>query len=131
MTTWTINLPWAAGLPLTANQARSKTHYHKQNNLKAGVHLQMRSLIRAAGVPPMTGRVTLLLTWQLPDRRRRDFDCTSWLLKALADALVHHGVLVDDSWPHVSEGTMRVLPPVKGQPGWMTLQVTETEEVAA
>ena len=131
MTSWTITLPWADRLPITANEARSKVHFRTQHSTKVLVHEAMGWLIRDAGIPPMTARVSLLLTWQMPDRRRRDFDSPSWLLKALADALVVHGVLTDDSWPYVGEGTMRVLPPVRGQAGFMTLEIVEAGEVAA
>lgn len=131
MTSWTITLPWADRLPITANEARSKVHFRTQHTAKKGVHKAMLPLIRDAHIPPIPGRVSLLLTWRMPDRRRRDFDACSWLLKALADALVEHKVIEDDSWPFVGEGTMRVLPPVKGEPGWMTLQITEVGEVAA
>ena len=43
---------------------------------------------------PMRGEVAVLLVLHPPDRRRRDLDNT---LKAVLDALVHAGVLQDDS----------------------------------
>ena len=43
---------------------------------------------------PMQGEVAVLLVLHPPDRRRRDLDN---LLKAVLDALVHAGVLQDDS----------------------------------
>jgi len=43
---------------------------------------------------PMRGEVAVLLVLHPPDRRRRDLDN---LLKAVLDALVHAGVLQDDS----------------------------------
>lgn len=132
MTTFTLPLPYGRRLPLSANQARSTTHFRTQHKVKLGVHADIATIAAAHKVPALAG-ADLLLTWQLPNRVRRDADSLSWLLKACADALVVAGVLPDDNWRHVQDMTMRVLPPVKDMEGEMTLTITErdvTEDVA-
>ena len=124
MTTYTLSLPYGQRLPLTSNQARSGTHYYTQNSLKRGVHEDVAVLVAAHRVPPLPG-ADLDLTWQLPNRVRRDVDGMGWLLKACSDALVRAGVLPDDDWRYVRCTTMRVIPPVRGEAGAMTLTITE------
>lgn len=58
-------------------------------------HKEAWAILKAAWRrKPMRGEVAVLLVLHPPDRRRRDLDN---LLKAVLDALVHAGVLQDDS----------------------------------
>lgn len=58
-------------------------------------HQEAWAILRAAWRgKPMRGEVAVLLVLHPPDRRRRDLDN---ILKAVLDALVHAGVLQDDS----------------------------------
>lgn len=58
-------------------------------------HKEAWATLRAAWRgKPMRGEVAVLVVLHPPDRRRRDLDN---ILKAVLDALVHAGVLQDDS----------------------------------
>jgi hypothetical protein len=125
VTTYTLPLPYGQRLPLTANKARSGTHHHVQNALKRGVHADVAALVAAHRVPPLPG-ADLTLTWQLPNRVRRDCTGMSWLMKAIEDGLVLAGTIPGDDWRYVRTTTMRVLPPT-GEAGVMTLTITEAD----
>jgi len=55
---------------------------------------RVATILRAAGVRPMTGRLAVAIEAFPPDHRRRDLDN---LLKALGDSLQHGGAFPDDS----------------------------------
>jgi hypothetical protein len=124
VTTYELPLPYGQRLPLTANKARSGTHHHVQNALKRGVHADVAALVAAHRVPPLPG-ADLTLTWQLPNRVRRDCTGMSWLMKAIEDGLVLAGTIPGDDWRYVRTTTMRVIPPMRGEAGVMTLTITE------
>ena len=52
------------------------------------------TILRAAGVQPMTGRLAVAIEAFPPDQRHRDLDN---LLKAIGDSLQHGGAFPDDS----------------------------------
>ena len=83
-------LPW----PPSVNHywaARGNTRYLSPR--ARAWHREAWALLRAQGVR-FGGEVAVYLMVYPPDRRRRDIDN---ILKAVLDALVHAGVLQDDS----------------------------------
>jgi crossover junction endodeoxyribonuclease RusA len=72
------------------------------------------------GVPsPMKGEVALVVDLEPPDARKRDID--NHCGKALFDALVHSGIIVDDS--QIKKLTAEMHP--KNPPGRVVVQVFE------
>ena len=55
---------------------------------------EVQAIVERRGMNPMQGRLTVHITANPPDRRRRDLDN---LLKATLDGLAHAGVFEDDS----------------------------------
>ena len=56
--------------------------------------VEVQAIVERRGMNPMQGRLTVYITANPPDRRRRDLDN---LLKATLDSIVHGGVIQDDS----------------------------------
>ncbi len=86
---------WAGVLPWTP----SMNHYWRHDNgchhiSKAGLDYRAEVVRIVRGATPIKGRAALLVFAFPPDNRRRDLDN---LLKGLQDALVHGGLLADDS----------------------------------
>lgn len=86
---------WSGVLPWTP----SMNHYWRHNNgchhiSKAGLDYRSEVVRIIQGATPIKGRAALLVFAFPPDNRRRDLDN---LLKGLQDALVHGGLLADDS----------------------------------
>jgi hypothetical protein len=118
---YSLVLPYVRPL-ISANEARSRTHWRTQNATKAQVHADVLVLVRAGKVPPLAkGR--LLLSWTPPDRRIHDADGLSWLLKACADGLVAAGVFPDDNSRVIDRMSMEITPPEK--PGRMVLHIED------
>lgn len=72
--------------------------------------------------PAPAGKVDVMLTWWVTDRRRRDPDGLYPALKACLDALVARGVLVDDDYTHVDIAATRIRRVELG-PARMTLDI--------
>lgn len=100
---YTITLPIPRPL-LTTNESRSR-HWRVSYRAKAETEMLVRSALRAANVPPQTQPVEVVVTWFAPDRRRRDSDAMDFTKKAVLDAMVKAGVLVDDDLTHVPRTT--------------------------
>lgn len=56
------------------------------------------------------GRQTITVTHERADQRRADPDNVSSIAKPVIDGLVDGGLLADDSWKHVAEVRLRVVP---------------------
>lgn len=121
--TVTIPLNWTKP-PLTGND-RGHTKYQPFARVKG----EARIAIRAAKVIPVAGAV-VSLHWLIPDRKRRDPDNLGATLKAALDALVHEGVLPDDSWLHVRRTACEIHPPT-GEPARMWLELDAITEAGA
>ena len=66
------------------------------------VHTLVRLRAAMVALRPMRGLVTLWVTWVVPDHRRRGADNHSTgVLKAVVDALVRGGYLLDDDTDHL------------------------------
>ena len=122
-----IALPWPTA-PITQNQLR-RMHPLREAALKKAALAEARWAIRAAK-PAMLIYADVVLHWRMPDRRRRDGDGAAPTLKVALDALVHEGVLPEDSWVCVRHSGVTTHPPVKGMPGGMWLELNEVEENA-
>jgi len=114
-------VPWPQ--PLTQNQVR-RLHHYTEAATKKRMHLQARAAYRAARLTPVTEPVHVTLTFQPADRRRRDTDGLAPTLKVALDALVTEQVLADDNYTHVPAVTLRITPPIPGEPAacWVTIQ---------
>jgi Holliday junction resolvase RusA-like endonuclease len=71
-----------------------RLHRMQQAKLTAMVRAAARD--RFATFPPV-GRVEVLMTWTVKDRRRRDAENPVATLKALCDGLVDAGIVPDDT----------------------------------
>lgn len=113
-----VSLPWDKP-PLTLN---ARQHHHVKAKATAAALLQARAAVRAARIPPMVG-ANITLHYVPPDRRRRDADNMSPVLKVCQDALVLEGVLRDDSWVCVPHSGQTIHPPNTAGPSmWLTLE---------
>jgi crossover junction endodeoxyribonuclease RusA len=120
-----IALPWTTA-PLTQNQLR-RMHPLREAAFKRTMLAEVRWTIRAAKPEPLI-YADVTLHWRMPDRRRRDGDGAAPTLKICLDALVHEGVLPEDSWVHVRHSGVTTHPPIKGMPGGMWLEVRPVKE---
>ena len=120
-----ISLPWTSP-PLTANEQR-RMHPLKEAGVKRAMLTDARWAIRAARITPIA-YADVTLHWRMPDRRRRDGDGAAPTLKVVLDALVHEGVLYDDSWICVRHSGVTTHHPEPGMPGGMWVAVEEVTE---
>jgi hypothetical protein len=118
----TFALPWATP-PLTANQVR-RLHPMREAALRRDALNEARWAIRAARLAPRVV-AEVVLHWRMPDNRRRDGDGAGPTLKVVLDALVHEGVLPDDSWAHVRHSGVTVWPPQPKMPGSLWVEIRE------
>jgi Holliday junction resolvase RusA-like endonuclease len=88
-------------IELTLPYPPSVNHYYRHVGFRTLISRQGRayrtavcSVLRRAGIRPLSGPVELKLELYPPDRRRRDLDN---VLKGLLDALQHGGLYHDDS----------------------------------
>ena len=109
--TMTLSLPY---LPSSANRDMY-AHWSRRRRAKQRLQRDLEALLMAAGVPRGVERVDASAVLVVPDRRRRDGDNYRWpLSKALGDALVAGGWLVDDTPEHFAFGEL-VFEPMPGQ----------------
>lgn len=115
-----IQLPWTRPL-LTANQ---RLHWREKAERTRTIRIAVRLLAKNALLPKALPWCAVELHYRQPDRRKRDDDNLSPLLKVCCDALVDYGLVKDDT-PAFMAKTMPVLhPAVKGQPAEMWLRVS-------
>jgi len=88
---FTFNLPYPPSINHYFRVFRGRTVISAKG--RAFRH-RVCSILAAAGVRPMAGRLCVSVDIYPPDRRRRDVDNT---LKALLDALEHGGAYVNDA----------------------------------
>jgi len=122
----TIALPWTKP-PITQNQLR-RLHYREEAKRKAAALAEARTVIAAKHLPLMGGAI-VILHWRMANRRRQDGDGAAPTLKVCLDALVHEGVLHDDSWIEVPHSGVTCHAPILGKPGamWLTLSDPDAE----
>ena len=114
-----IPLPWTT-VPLSSNRVRGNP-YAQAAKVKAALE-EARGAVRDANIPLHdTAHVTL--HYRPKDRRRRDADGLFPVLKVVQDALVHEGVLGDDSWAHVPRAACHIHPPTdEGAAMWLEIE---------
>lgn len=114
---YTLVFPYSRP-PLAANQ-------RYQWYVRARLTKQVRgdALDRAEHIPHL-GKCSVLLTWHVTDRRRRDVDNIVPTLKAMCDGLVDAGVVEDDT-PEFMQKLMPAIEliPKEFGPAYMTLRV--------
>ncbi len=94
---FTITLP--PGLPVLSLNDRK--HWARRNEAAQQLKLAAWASARSAKAPALQ-RAEVTVTYQPPDRRRRDPDNLAPTGKALIDGLVLAGVLPDDCSAHVT-----------------------------
>lgn len=89
------------------------------------VHLAVRVALLLDPVQPIRGPVRIVATYAVPDRRRRDLDNFSAVLKPVLDALVRANVIEEDNVRIVQSLDVRIV----HQPGTrcLTLEITPGE----
>lgn len=116
-----IGLP--AGLPLLSLNGR--LHWAARNRIVQQLKSAAFVMARAAKAPPLQ-RAEVTVTYEPPDRRRRDPDNLAPTGKAAIDGLVLAGVLPDDSAAHVAGVRYQIGPPHPR--GRVIIRVLEIQE---
>jgi crossover junction endodeoxyribonuclease RusA len=105
-TNYVLDIPCQKPL-MTANEQR-RAKWPQVRMAKSRTASDVAWVARAAKVPPLAGPVRVTVTWWAPNARRRDPDSLGPFTKAALDALVHVGVLVDDSSKFVQSVTQQI-----------------------
>jgi len=97
-----ISLPY---LPPREFSPNSRVHWRVRHKVGLRVQDDVMALVREQGwdQPPLE-KSTISITWIFPDNRRRDIDNLLASTKPILDALTKDksGVIVDDSWQHIT-----------------------------
>lgn len=116
---WGIELPDS---PMISPNSRA--HWSKRAECAQVWRTAARLLAKQAQIPTLE-RVAVALDHWPKDRRRRDPDRNSLVLKWCLDGIVDAGVIADDDSSHVAEVALRVHPPrADRKPVWL-LTVSE------
>lgn len=107
MTVYRLALPFERPV-MTANQARSRTHWTAQRDAKQAVQTAVWALAKQQKIPRLD-RCVVALTWYAAGRTRRDPDSLGPMVKASLDGLVHAGVIEDDDSTRVVAVVLRVV----------------------
>jgi hypothetical protein len=118
----TIPLPWSKP-PLTGNRTRGNP-YARAAEVRVA-YWEARTAVENATVEPIVG-ANITLHFRPATKHRRDADGMFPTLKVCQDALVHDGVLPDDSWVHVPRAACEIHPP-NGEPAAMWLELEEIQ----
>lgn len=111
---WQIELPDS---PMIS--PNSRTHWSKRSECAQVWRTAARLLARQARIPTLE-RVTIGLDHWPKDRRRRDPDRNSLVIKWCIDGLVDASVIADDDAAHVAEVSLRMHAPRDDrQPLWL------------
>lgn len=105
MTQYVIQLPWDRP-PLTMNSRLTRiAEWRVANNIRTATGLVAKGKLPTDSYP-----ITVELVWYKGDNRVADSDNIAATLKHCIDALVHTGVLPDDSPTYVVRTSQRVIP---------------------
>ena len=119
--TWTVELP---DQPYVAPNDRG--HWSKRHEAAKAWRHAAAMCARQAKVPALE-RVDVTLVVTPPDRRRRDPDRFSLVLKHATDGLVDAGVIRVDDSRHVARSAVEMRPP-DGSRLWRWLLVVDDAE---
>lgn len=111
--------------PLNLND---RGHWAKAAPIKARLREEARWQARSAGIPRGVPHIHTRLYYRAPDRRHRDEDNIIATAKPLWDGLVDAGIVADDTSAYMTKYMPRILPPEKGKPPAMWLDVWIPEE---
>ena len=111
---WQIDLPDAEMI-----SPNSRSHWTKRAKCAEQWRTATRLIAISTGIPTLE-RVTVALDHWPKDKRRRDPDRNSLVLKWCLDGIVDAGVIADDDSTHVAEVALRMHPPRKDRvPTWL------------
>lgn len=126
MTSWSFDLPYTR--PPRGLHANDRAHWRRKAKSTQEVRAAVFALTRAAHVPALE-RIRVDVEWVVPDRRKRDTDNVSPLLKAIYDGIgsdrgVSARIVEDDSPEFMSKpgATIRYEP---GCTAHFTVTITE------
>lgn len=95
---WRLELPYERP-PFTLNQ---RLHYQQRAKVVRAIRDDTMRLARAAKLPRGLDHVTVILYWQVPDKRHRDTDNPVPTHKAIVDGLTEYGLTEYDSMDYVT-----------------------------
>lgn len=98
---WLLKLPLRT--PLMTLNTQRRSHWSVIAKAKADTEFLVGVAAKKANLPSFDSPITVRLVWHAPDARRRDVDGLAPMMKAILDALVHLGVVVDDSSKYVRD----------------------------
>lgn len=113
--------------PISANQ---RLHWAQKAKIVKQVRHESAMRARSAGWGPQQ-HITIHLTYQPRDNRRRDPSNLMPTQKALVDGLVDAGIVPDDTPEYVTETIPSILPAEKGAGGAMWLDIEATGKETA
>lgn len=123
--TYTLDLGYES-VPLSMN---SRMHWGKSSRITKQIRTTAWLLAKQAKIPTHCDHITVGLHYRPKERRRRDADNLSPVLKAACDGLVDAGLVTDDT-PDLMTKLMPAIHPVeKGQGGaiWLTIEIGGTQ----
>ena len=116
---WGIDLPDS---PIITPNGRE--HWSRRSECAQVWRSAARLLAKQAHIPSLE-RVAVALDHWPKDRRRRDPDRNSLVLKWCLDGIVDAGIIPDDDAAHVAEVALRMHPPREDRRAVWLLTVTE------
>ena len=119
--TYTLDLGFDT-MPLSMN---SRMHWGKSSRITKQIRTTAWLLAKQAKIPTDCDHITVCLHYRPKDRRRRDAENPTPVLKAACDGLVDAGLVSDDT-PDLMTKLMPVIHPVeKGKGGaiWLTIEI--------
>lgn len=125
MSEFTLALPYEKP-PLSMNDRK---HYMARARLTREIRSTTAWLAKQAKVPAGLEHVTVCLHYRPRDRRVRDAENLTPVLKAACDGLVDHGLVRDDT-PDLMSKLMPVIHPAeKGSEGslWLTISIGDSQ----
>ena len=125
MTTHIVPLPWSAP-PLTMND---RSHWLVKAKTTALIRNGTCVTVTGAHLPRDLPSITVEMVYRPRDKRRRDADNLVATFKACCDGIVDAGVVPDDTPDLMRKLMPRIVPAVKGMPGALWLEITETTEM--
>lgn len=106
--------------PLNLND---RMHWAQKAKITKDIRARARLVARSVGLPKGCNDVSVRIVYRPRDKRRRDPSNLLLTQKPVLDGLVDYGLIPDDDPEHVEELMPKVLPPEKGKPGMVWIEV--------